>query len=186
VRKPDVLDVALVRHAQLLHDRPRRGIAVDGERDHVVELEHVEGHAHRLASHLGRVAAVPVVGVDEPQQLDLGTIGDRRVLHPGVPDDLAAGQQDRPYAEAPALPVLDELLERGARMIGGALVRWPQLLRRAGIAVETDVGVGVAGLRPAADQASGRHVIYANGARHQRSPVPRVGATCGMDPPMVV
>jgi hypothetical protein len=93
VSKPDVLDVALVRHAQLVHDRPRRGIAVDGERDHVGELEHVEGHAQRLARHLGRVPSVPVIGLDEPQQLDLGTVADRRVLHPGVPDDLAAGSR---------------------------------------------------------------------------------------------
>jgi hypothetical protein len=52
---------------------------------HVVALEHVEGDPHCLACHLGRVVAVPVVGVDEPQQLDVGKLVDRRVLRTGGP-----------------------------------------------------------------------------------------------------
>ena len=91
-----------------------------------------------------------------------------------------------PYAEALALPVLDELRERGARVIRGAQVRRPPLLRCSRIAEEADAGVGVAGLGPAAEEASGRHSIEGNGVGHQRSPVPRVDATPGRDPPMVM
>ena len=40
-------------------------------------------------------------------------------------------------------------------------------------------------LGPAAEQTSGSHVIHGNAARHQPSPVPRVDATCGIDPPIV-
>ena len=105
------------------------------------------------------------------------------MLHPGVPDNLAARQQDGPDAEAPALPVLDELLERSARMSRGPQARRPQLFGRAGIGVEIDVGVGVAGLGPTADQASGRHVIDGNRARPQRSPsFPRTDAVRGIAP----
>jgi hypothetical protein len=82
-------------------------------------LAHIEGDAHRLARHLGRVAAISVVGWMNHSSSTSGW-SSTLVLHPGVPDDIAAGQQDRPHAEAPALPVLDERGEGGARTIRGA------------------------------------------------------------------
>ena len=72
VRQAGVLDVALVGHPELAH-HGLGGLVVGRRVAHErVEAERGEGGPHGLLGHLGRVAAAPAVGVDEPRDLDLG------------------------------------------------------------------------------------------------------------------
>ena len=133
-------------------------VDVDGLGDHGVELQDLERDAHGLARHLGGVAVTPVVGVQEPQQLDLGPAADVGVAQAGVADRRAV-EQDRPGPEAPALPVAEEVVEERVRAVGGPQVLGPRLLGDASVGEDPCVGGGVAGLGAAADEAGGGDAI---------------------------
>ena len=167
MRQPGVDDVAHVGHPELLHHRARRAVDVDGLRDDGVELQDVEGDAHRLARHLGGVAVAPVVGVEEPHQLDLGPAADVGVMQAGVADRRPSSrtvQGPKPQRSQWREKVVEERL----RAVGGPQVLGPDLLGDAGVGEDPRVGGGVAGLGPAAGEAGGGDAIDAEVDGHGR------------------